>query len=71
MEVCKGDRTAFSPPKDRLVSCLMYKEGNQGGGQGVVRLEETMHLDAPKFILATFCSHPKRKSGLTSVFGGH
>lgn len=34
MEVCKGDRSAFSPPKDRLVSCLTYKEGNKGSWQG-------------------------------------
>lgn len=43
MEVCKGDRSAFSPPKDRLVSCLLYKEGNQGSGGRVVR-EDTFRL---------------------------
>lgn len=50
MEVCKGDRSAFSPPKDRLVSCLIYKEGNKGS-RGGEQLEKEMlrlpHLYLP------------------------
>lgn len=44
MEVCKGDRSAFSPPKDRLVSCLLYKEGSKGKGGRLVRGEDTFRL---------------------------
>lgn len=66
MEVCKGDRSAFSPPKDRLVSCLIYKEGNKGSWRGRW-LEEKIRFDFPKFILPFY--HLERKSRSTLVFG--
>lgn len=29
MEACKGDRSAFLPPKDRLLPCLIRREGSE------------------------------------------
>lgn len=60
MEVCKGDRSAFSPLKDRLVSCLIYKEGNTGnGGRRVVRGEDTFRC--PQSYSSLLLLPPEKK----------
>lgn len=68
MEVCKGDRSAFSPPKDRLVSCLLYKEGSKGSGGKVVRGEDTFR---PSQVYTSLLLLPEKKKRSTSIFGGH
>lgn len=67
MEVCKGDRSAFSPPKDRLVSCLLYKEGNKSSGGGV-RGEDTFTGRLPQ-IYTSLLLPPINKKQIN--FGGH
>lgn len=67
MEVCKGDRSAFSPPKDRLVSCLLYKEGNESSGGGV-RGEDTFTGRLPQIYTSLLLPSINKKQ---INFGGH